>query len=178
MKIGLVVLLYAAVVAVMAIAAAFAVSAERHASSEKYDEMQKINRGNAYRFSFHVGLVYYFLLMVYFIFHTGKGAWVIEPFVLLLIGIIIQMDSFHIYCLMTHSALPLGEKPLPTIIGYLLLGTMYLVQYFGLYIPEEEAAAAGVSGALSYNLLRLVIALSFISLAVLHLIACLRNEKE
>lgn len=178
MEIGLIVFLFVIAIVAVVLAGVFTIYAERHLPSEKYDEMQKINRGKAYRFSFGVGQVYFFALVIYCIFHTGKSEWIIEPFLLVMIGIMIQLQSFHIYCLMTHSALPLGEKPLPTVISYATLGGMHLIQFFGQYIPEDAAAAAGLTGAGSYNLFRLLLALMFFSLAVLHLIAHLRREKE
>ena len=148
---------------------------EQHFPSEKYDERQKIARGNAFRFSWYIGMAYYFCLLIYFAFHTGNSGWILEPFLLVMIGILLQLQGFHIYCLMTHSALPLGEKPIPTIIGFLLLGAMYLVQYFMLYIPDD---VVGFTGSQSMNLLRLLIALSFFSLAILHLISNMWKEKE
>ena len=175
MSTGLVVFFFAIVFAAMLAACAFTVYLERNFPSEKFDERQKIARGNAYRFCHWVGLVYYFGLMVYFTFHTGKDEWPLEPFLLLVIGILIQLQSFHIYCVMTHSALPLGEKPMPTIIGYLVLGTMWLAMYFGQYIPEDTPY---LSGAESMNLFRLLTALDFYALAAMHLIGLLRKEKE
>ncbi len=178
MSIGLVVFLFAIVIASIVVACVLAVYLERNFPTEKFDERQKIARGNAYRFSHWVGMIYYFGLLVYFTLHTGKSEWVLEPFLLLTIGILIQLQSFHIYCLLTHSALPLGEKPMPTIVCYFIMGGMYLLQYFGQYIPLDAAKAAGLDGAMSYNLLRLLIALDFFALAVLHLIGLLRKEKE
>lgn len=175
MSVGLVVLLFFIVLAVIVLAGALAVYIGRNLTSKKYDERQQIDRGNAYRFSWWVGTVYYFGLFTYFVFHTGKGEWPLEPFLFVLIGIMIQLQSFHIYCLMTHSALPLGEKPMPTIIGSILLGGMYLAQYFYQYIPDD---IVGITRATSMNLLRLLIALDFFSMAVMHLIASLRKEKE
>ena len=175
MSVGIVVLLYVAVMAAIGLAGVLAVYAGRNFPSEKYDERQQIDRGNAYRFSWWVGMVYYFCLMTYFVFHTGKSECLLEPFLLIMIGIMIQLQSFHIYCLMTHSALPLGDKPMPTIISYFLLGGLYLVQYFYQYIPED---VVGLTGAGSMNLLRLLISLDFFSLAVMHLIAAFRKEKE
>ena len=174
MSVGIVVLLFVAVIAFIVLAGVLAVYVGRNMPSEKFDERQKIARGDAYCFCHWVGLVYYFGLMIYFIFHTGKTGWHAEPFVLLFIGILIQLQSFHIYCVMTHSALPLGEKPMPTIIGYLVLGTMWLAMYFGQYVPED----VGLTGAGSYNLFRLLTALDFYALAALHLIGLLRKEKE
>ena len=156
MSTGLIVFLFAIVIAAIVVAGVLAVYLERHFPTDKYDERQKIARGNAYRFSHWTGMVYYFGLLVYFIFHTGKQEWILEPFVLIMIGILLQLQSFHIYCIMTHSALPLGEKPLPTIVGYVVLGILYLVQYFGQYIPEDTP---WLTGADSYNLFRLLISL-------------------
>jgi len=175
MSTGLIVFLFAIVIALIAVAGVLAVYVSRHFPTDKYDERQQISRGNAYRFSHWVGMVYYFGLLVYFTLHTGKSEWVLEPFVLIMIGILIQLQSFHIYCLMTHSALPLGEKPLTTIIGYFVLGGLYLVQYYGLYIPNDTP---WLTGANSYNLLRLLIALDFFALAAMHLIRLLWKEKE
>ena len=172
---GLVMFVFVSAIAFVVLACALAVSAGRNLSSEKYDERQQIDRGHAYRFSWWVGMVYYFGLAVYFIFHTGEGEWPLEPFLLLFIGILIQLQSFHIYCIMTHSALPLGEKPVGTIVSYFLLGSMYLAQYFLQYIPEDTPY---LFGARSMNLFRLLIALDFFSLAIQHLIAHLRKEQE
>ena len=178
MDIGIVALLFAAVIASIVLAGVLAVYVGRNMPSEKYDERQKIARGDAYRFSHWVGMVYWLGLLVYFVMHTGESEWMIEPFLWLVIGILIQLQSFHIYCLLTHSALPLGEKPLPTIIGHFVLGGMYLLMYFNQYIPLDAAEAAGYDGAMSFNLLRLLVSLDFFALAVMHLIAYLRKEKE
>lgn len=175
---GLVVIAFVIVIAAIVVAGILAVYLERHFPTEKYDERQKIARGNAYRFSHWVGMAYYIGLLFYFAMRIGESEWVLEPFLLLTIGILIQLQSFHIYCLMTHSALPLGEKPLPTIVGHFILGGMYLLMYFDQYIPLDVAKAAGYDGALSFNLLRLLISLDFFALAVMHLIAYLRKEKD
>lgn len=175
MSTGLVVFLFASVIAIVVLACVLAVYVGRNFSSEKYDERQQIDRGHAYRFSWWVGMVYYFGLAVYFVFHTGKQGWILEPYLLLFIGILIQLQSFHIYCIMTHSSLPLGEKPIGSITGYFLLGGLYLAQYYLQYIPEDTPYLTGVK---SMNLFRLLIALDFFALAVMHLIAHLRKEKE
>ena len=178
MSVGIVVLLFAVVIAFIVITGMLAVYVGRNFPSDKYDERQKIARGDAYRFSHWVGMIYWLGLLVHFVMHTGESEWMIEPFLWVIIGILIQLQSFHIYCLITHSALPLGEKPLPTIIGNFVLGGMYLLMYFGQYIPLDAAEAAGYDGAMSFNLLRLLVSLDFFALAVMHLIAYLRKEKE
>ena len=178
MSTGLVVFLFAVVIAIIVLGCVLAVYVAKNLTTDRYDERQQIDRGNAYRFSHWVGMVYYFGLLIYMIFHNGNDEWILEPFLLIMIGILIQLQSFHIYCLMTHSALPLGEKPLSAVVSYTMLGIMYLIQYIYQYIPEDAVAAAGLTGAGSFNLMRLLISLSFFSLAVLHLIAHLRKEKE
>lgn len=175
MYVGLTFFLTVVVIALIVLLCGLSVYLGQNFPLEKYDERQKIERGNAYRFSHWTGMIYYFGLLVYFVFHTGKTAWSIEPYVLILIGILIQLQSFHIYCLMTHSALPLGEKPLATVVGYFLMGGIYLAQYYLQYIPEN---VVGLTGADSMNLFRLLISFDFFALAVLHLIAMLRKEKE
>lgn len=175
MSIGLVLLLTITVIALIVAACALVVYVGRNFPSEKFDERQMIDRGNAYRFSHWVGVIYYIGLLAYFAFRIGKREWVLEPFLLVTIGILIQLQSFHIYCLMTHSALPLGEKPVPTIIGNFLLGGLYLAQYFFQYIPENTV---GLTGYESMNLFRLLISFDFLALAVMYLIAMLRKEKE
>ena len=52
------------------------------------------------------------------------------------------------------------------------------MMYIDQYIPLDAAEAAGYDGAMSFNLLRLLISLDFFALAVMHLIAYLRKEKE
>ena len=175
MSVGLVLFLSAIMIIALAGVCGLVVYLERNFPSEKYDERQKVARGNAYRFSHGVGMVYYIGLLAYFVFHTGKSEWTLEPFLLLMIGMLIQLLSFHIYCLLTHSALPLGEKPVSMVMSYSLLGGMYLVQFFAQYIPEDTPY---LTGAESMNLFRLLIALSFFALAVMHLISMLRKEKE
>jgi len=175
MSTGLVVFLFVSVIALIVLACVPAVYAGRNFASKKFDERQQIDRGHAYRFSWWVGMAYYFGLAVYFIFRTGEGELPLEPFLLIFIGILIQLQSFHIYCIMTHSSLPLGEKPIGTTTGYFVLGGMYLVQYFYQFIPEDTPY---LSGAASFNLFRLLIALDFFALAAVHLIAMLRKEQE
>ena len=175
MNVGIVLLFTVLVIAAIAAVCSLAVYLGRNFPSEKFDERQKIARGNAYRFSHWMGMTYYFGLLVYFVFHTGKTQWSVEPYVLIIIGILIQLQSFHIYCLMTHSALPLGEKPVSTIIGNFFLGGIYLAQYYLQHIPEN---VVGLTGAQSMNLFRLLLSFDFFALAVLHLIAHLRKEKD
>lgn len=174
MSVMLVLFLAVVAIAVLAAVCAIVVYLERNFPGEKYDERQKVARGNAYRLCFWVGMVYYLILIPYLVMGV-YDEWVVEPYLLVTIGFILQMLSFHIYCLMTHSALPLGEKPIPTVVSYFLLGGMYLAQYL---LLNTGGNTVDFSGYESVNGLRLLMALGFCFLAVVHLIAYLRKEKE
>ena len=177
MSVGLFAFLYVVAFGSMVAVCALTVYLERNMPSDKYDERQKIARGNAYRFSFILSVCYYIFLLFCFTLGSGKGEWFLEPFLLVMIGILVQLDGFHIYCVLNHCALPLGEKPRTTIVGYFVLGISYLAQYYLLYIPENVVGLVD-SSSRSMNLFRLLLAFSFFSLAVLHLIACLRKEED
>lgn len=175
MSTGIVLFLFA--VAVMAIAAicAVVVHIEKNFPSEKYDERQKIARGNAYRFGHWVGEAWWLFLLWYFLMGSGKENFSAEPYLLIAVGFLLQALSFHIYALLTHSALPLGQKPLSTAISYFFLGSMYLVQFFRWRIPGSPV---GFSGTESYAMFQLLITLFFFSLSAMHLISHLRKEED
>ena len=175
MSTGIVLFLFAVVVMAIAAICAVVVHIEKNFSGEKYDERQKIARGNACRFSLWIGEIYYLILLPYFVMHIGKGTWKVEPFLLITAGMVLQLLGFHIYCLLTHSALPLGQKPLSAAISYFFLGSMYLVQFFRWRIPGSPV---GFFGTESYAMFQLLITLFFFSLSAMHLISHLRKEED
>lgn len=175
MSTGIVLFLFAVAVMVIAAICAAVVHIEKNFPGEKYDERQKIARGNACRFSLWLGEIYYLILLPYFVMHIGKTEWEAEPFLLISVGVVLQVLGFHTYCLLTHSALPLGQKPMPAILNYCLIGVMHQVLYFRWRIPE---GTVGLSGYESYGMFYLLLSLFFFSLALLHLINYLRKEKD
>lgn len=174
MSIGLVLFLSAVAIGVIAVICGAAVALERYFPSKNYDERQQVARGNAYRVTFWVGFVYYLVLLPYLIMGTYQD-WLVEPYLLVTIGFLIQMVTFHIYCLMTHSALPLGGKPMSTIVAYSLMGGSYMIQFFAY---KYEGSTVGFSGYESTDGLRLMLSVGFLTLAIVHLIAHLRKAKE
>lgn len=173
MSVGLVLLLCVAVIVILVAVCYLAVCLEKKFPGEKYDERQKIARGNAYRVGYWIGAVYYILLIPYLVFGVGKREWTVEPYLLVTIGFILQTLSFHIYSLMTDAVLPLGEKPIPTIVVCFLCGGMYMANYFIHY-----DGVFSFSGGASTSDLQLLMAVAFFAFAVLQLIAYLRKEKE
>lgn len=143
---------------------------ERRFPSEKYDERQKQARGNAYRLSFWVGAIYYLAIMTVMIFQVENEK-AVEPFLLVFGGLILQIMVMHIYCILTHSALPLSEKPRVAIAGYFVCGLLQLLtnNYSELFPLVGKGSEAWV---------RLMVAVSFFALAVMHVINRMRRERE
>ena len=144
---------------------------ERKFPSKKYDERQKAARGNAYRISFSVGLVYYLAICTYLIWQVGKSDIKVEPYLLVFMGFLIQMMVFHIYCLLTHAALPLGEKSWVAIFSYSICGVLQL-------LTDDFAAPLSMVGYDSHALTRLAVGVCFLALAVMHLINLFIKERE
>ena len=158
------------VLAAMLIFCAVVIFIERRFPSERYDERQKQSRGNAYRISFWTGAVYYLVVMTFLIFRVGKEP-PIEPFLLVFGGLLMQVMVSHFYSILTHSALPLSEKPGIAVLAYLFCGILQLVSHdYNQPIP--------LVGQGSQEWVTLLVGVSFLTLALLHLISILGREKE
>lgn len=101
---------------------------ERRFPGKRFDERQMAARGRAWRFSGIVGTVYYLLVFVYFLRCDSRGSFEIAPYLLMFGGIALSSLSFHIYCLLTHASLPLGDKPFRSAITAAALAVMYFVR--------------------------------------------------
>ena len=167
-------LLIFGILATLVLLCVLAVFLEKKIPWNQYDERQRLSRGNAYRVSFWIGAIYYLCVMVYLIQGVGKDTEQIEGYLLLFAGFVFQAMAFHIYCLLTHCALPLGEKPTASIIGYACLGGVHLLDF--VTRPLERNLA--LSGQESFACVRLMLGVFFFSLAVMHLIRAVWKEKE
>lgn len=143
---------------------------ERKYPSEKYDERQKIARGNAYRVSFWVGAVYY-LAVIAILIQQVDSPKTVEPYLLIFCGFVLQVMVMHIYCIFTHAALPLSEKPGVAVVSYLVCGVLYLV-------TNDFSAPLTFVGYESRRWTGLWLCVSFFALGVMHIISLLRREKE
>lgn len=141
--------------------------------SDRYDECQKIARGNAYRFSFWVGGVCYLGALVLMIYGVD-GKTVIEPYLLLFLCMIIQALAFHIYCFVTHAAIPFGEKPGGPIVCYAGLAFLELFDFFRRDV-KEVIPLMGMGTSAWINL---IMGIFFLCLAVMYLLTVLLREKE
>lgn len=164
-----------AVLAVLLLVAvcAGAIWVERKYPGESYDERQKIARGNAYRLSFWIGLLYFFGLGIAAILNREWNGAAVDLYLLILFGIMLQTLTFHIYCVLTHSALPFSENPKVTIGGYFILCAINLSRFMDDFSQELPFTGEGAN-----KWVQMIQALLFLFLALMHLIQFLRREKE
>ena len=156
--------------AMILIFCAVVIAVERKFPSERYDERQKQARGNSYRLSFWTGTVYYLAVMAYLTFQIGEEL-LIEPFLLIFVGLLLQVMVAHFYSILTHAALPLSEKPGIAVLSYLFCGILQLTSY-------DYSQPIPLVGQGSQKWVLLLAGVSFLTLALLHLISILRREKE
>ena len=143
---------------------------ERKFPSAKFDERQKIARGNAHRLSSLVGDVYGLVVLTILI-RQVENEKLIEPYLLVFGGLLLQVMVLHIYCILTHAALPLSEKPGVAVASYLFVGTFYL-------LSTDFSGPFPLVGKGSEVWAWLGVMVSFYALAVMHIIYLLRREKE
>lgn len=146
---------------------------ERKAPGEKYDERQKSMRGNAYRLSFFAGLIYY-LVVTTILIRQVDGEKTVEPYLLIYFGLELQVMVLHTYCLLTHSALPLSEKPATSIVCYTVSGLIQLGYIFN-RLGDFPLAMVGHGSA---GWIHLTGGVFFLYLAAMHLLHLLWKEKE
>ena len=170
MNMGKVLLLCAAALGAMFLICGAAIWFDRKFPGKSYDERQNICRGNAYAVAFWVGAAYFFAYVCW-TFPNGKARSIeLDPFLVVYIGLLIQVMVLHVYCLLTRSALPVSGSWVLTMISYGVMGTSSLMNfYFGLNNPYV---------ADSMHVVGLVNAVSFYSLAVMHLISGLWKARE
>ncbi len=141
---------------------------EKNFPGEQYDERQKIARGSAYRVGFFVGLIWLFLGVLIW---KELGDWLMLYFFL---GFEAQALAFHFYCLLTHAALPMSEKPWTAIISYGAIAAVDAVNV----ITSSRMDARWPEKPPVNTWMQLSMAVGFGALAILHLIQHLRDRKE
>ena len=148
---------------------------EKHHCVEKdaeYDERQKYARGNAYRLSFYVSFCYFLGLLFGMPFLEEMET----VYMLLFIGVGLQLMVFHVYCLLSHSALPLSETDRPWRVIYIYSGFFVIsILKFAMYMGEKAADLTNLSG----NAVRsLMLSVTWGSLALMYLIQYLRDRRD
>ena len=143
---------------------------ERRFPGKKFDERQKIARGNAYRLSSWVGNVYFLVILAIMIRWPDLTRFV-EPYLLIFLGLELEVMVMHIYCIITHASLPFSEKPAVTIYSYLFIGVLYLTMV-------DFSRPLELVGYDCNRLIWLSLGLLFLAVAVMHILSLLHREKE
>lgn len=143
---------------------------ERNFPMKTYDERQQVSRGKAYRLSFFVGAIWWFVSIVYLTFGGNSD----NVLLVLWLGFFVQAMTFHMYCLLTHAALPLSQKPMTTILSYGLMAVVY-----GANALMANSIDNRWSDKPPVNTwLHLSLAVFAGALSIMHLIQYLRDKKE
>lgn len=173
-----------AALAVVTAAALIAVWVQKRFPGEGCDERQKQIRGDAYRFSFWVGIAL----------GTGLFGWSrmgneipLETETLLALGISAEVVAFHLYCLVRGMELPLASRGRLTMTVYVLVAFANVRGFFGnleyaeayeFYskVEPDTTLVPGVVGESTY--LMMASAVVFTALALMHLIQWCRGRNE
>lgn len=141
--------------------------------SGRYDECQKIARGNAYRFAFWIGGICYLTMLILMIYGV-EGRPVAEPYLMLFLCMAVQALAFHMYCFVTCSAIPFGEKPGGPICCYAFLA---FLEFFD-FVRRDVKEGLPLLGTGSSAWINLIMGMFFLSLTVMYLLTLLIREKE
>lgn len=167
--VGGILLVLAAVVA-LCIAAVWM---EKNYPVKDFDERQKAFRGRGYRLTFWTGIVYYtgvaFLLL-----RQVDGEKTVEPYLLIVMGLLLQAMVMHTYGVMTHCALPLSGNPLVTAGAYVVGGIGQLMAFS----VHKRQYSVGFVGHSTSALVFLMAGICFWYLALMHVIQYIRNRRE
>ena len=169
-----VILICAGVLVLLVLICAVCLWWNRSGENKAYDERQLVEQGRARAVADTVSLIYFIFLMVML---SAEDPWLtqyIPVYLLILIGVEIQVLTYHIYCVMTHALLPFGTTPYTT----LLVSVTWSVILFGNYYVKHRGEALISGGEGSIGLLCLVLGMTFAFYALIHLIALLRKERE
>lgn len=141
--------------------------------SKSYDERQKIARANASTLAVIVGYLY-FLAVAIVLINQVEGPKTVEPYLLVMIGIMLMAMVDHTYCLLCHAALPFSQKGIYSIACYLFCGVLHLINFF-VVMRAREISLVGTGTSRLFSLL---LGIGFLYLALMHTIALLRDRKN
>lgn len=142
---------------------------------KRYDERQQASRNAGYRVAFYVGLVYYIFISIGLSSAIDLNTLQTEPYLLVFFGILLQTLTLHVYALLTDSALPMGEKPMPAIVCYAGMGALRILT---LLRQLEREPGMPLRGHGAGKWADLTFGIFFLLLALFHLISMLRRRKE
>lgn len=135
----------------------------------EYDERQKNVQGKAYALSFNVGLLYFIPVTIWQMLQAEAGKMFMEMYLILFLGIWIQMMLFNTYCIFHGAGLPLSSKCSWALGTCLLFAGYYFLKYFGF---RDQLNRIG------FHFIPLLMGVGFLYLALLYGIQIIRERKE
>lgn len=173
MRISSVLAAAAGILLAIVVLCALSVFVEKKYPADTYDERQKQSRGRAYRLSSWVSYLY-FAIVAIFLLRQVDGEKTVEPYLLIFVGLMLQIMVDHTYCVMTHSALPLTQKRSWAILSYLVSGTIYITMFF----MHQKQYGISLVGYGTSALLFLMVGICSLYLALMHIIQLILERKE
>lgn len=135
----------------------------------EYDERQKIVQGKAYALAFNAGLLYYIPVTIWQMLQAEAGKSFMEMYLVLFVGLWVQMLLFNTYCIFHGAGLPLSQKSSWAIGTCVLFSGYYFLKYFGF---REELNRTG------FKLILLLMAVGCSYLALLYGVQMIRDRRE
>ena len=142
---------------------------ERKVPKMEYDERQKSVQGKAYALAFNVGLLYFIPVTIWQMLQAEAGKMFMEMYLILFLGIWMQMMLFNTYCIFHGAGLPLSRKCSWALGTCLLFAGYYFVKYVGF---RDELNRIG------FHFIPLLMGVGFAYMALLYGIQMLRERKE
>lgn len=135
----------------------------------EYDERQKLVKGKAYALAFNAGLLYYIPVTIWQMLQAEAGKSFMEMYLVLFLGLWMQMLLFNTYCIFHGAGLPLSQKSSWAIGTCIFFSGYYFLKYFGF---REELNRTG------FKLILLLMAVGCSYLALLYGIQMIRDRRE
>lgn len=135
---------------------------EKHLPGKSHDERQEQSQGRAYRLSFGIGLIYFGFVTALLMAQQKMGQ-IIEPYLLVFGGILLQVTVFRIYCMITQSFMCTFQKPIGAILFDLIMGIVTIGCY---RISEKHNLLEEMGYPASYEWIFLVLGVMFLFFTV------------
>jgi len=173
-----------AAMAVFVLLAFVSIWHEKHRKRQEYDERQEQIQGKAAVFALLLGSCYYLGLFAAMTFAESLP---LPESTLLILGLCLQLLSYHLYCLVRGIGLPLNQAgwTMPALYGFngitqfiLFRNNMGYLEAYRAYSTVEPNHTLPAPGDGASLWLQLIMAVTFIAMAVIYLIPLLREERE
>lgn len=170
--------------AVMVLLAIISIWSEKRRQQQEYDERQEQIQGKAAMFALLLGSCYYLGL---FAAMTFAEMLPLPESTLLILGLCLQLLSYHLYCLVRGIGLPLNQTRwmMPVVYGFngitqfiLFRNNMRYLEAFHAYSEVEPNHTLPDPGDGASIWLQLIMAVTFMAMAVIYLIPLLREERD